>query len=158
MSQKNMRCIERIRNISEKSDMDNKHGAGLFKGHRLICTAYNKTRSSFNGNIMCSFHAEINVINLIINTYLKSFKMPIDKVRRKMKKYKIITCRDNLDYESTPCFDCINQIKQLGIENIIFVNNNIINKVNINSINNRRSPLNQENKYIKIRNLNTKFS
>lgn len=151
MSVKNKRCIEQIREFSEQSIMNNKHGAGIFKGHRLICKAINNNRSAINNSIMCSLHAENNCIHLLINTYFKTFNMSNEKIRRKMKKFKIITCRNDLKHGSKPCFDCINQIKIIGIKNIIYVENNIIYSTNILGMDNRRSPMNTQNKHIKIR-------
>lgn len=153
-SKKNIRNIEQIREWSENSQMNSKHGAGIFKGHRLICKSFNQHRSIFSNNVMCSFHAEIQCLHLLINTYKKSYNMDIDKIRRKMKKIKIITCRNDLSYDSTPCYDCIFQIKNLGIRNIIYVDQNIIYNKKINEIYNRKTSVTTRlDKHIKIRNL-----
>ena len=134
MSDKMCRMAEMAAYESQKSELEFKHGAIIFQGRKKICAGFNhNNRTTYRGNICCSLHAEMDTVTRFLNSYIKIHitRHQPEKVRRKMGKYSLCVVRisEQLDGQqiymnSLPCFDCIQKLKQTGIEKVIYSNQN----------------------------------
>lgn len=102
------------------------HLSVITKGGKPICYGQNTSfRTCYKSNIMCSMHAELNVIYKYINSYSNSNyqkKYNSYDIRRKMKKIKLYVTQSNLG-NSIPCSHCFSQMNILCIGKIIFTIN-----------------------------------
>ena len=121
--------IDRIKSIiielCKTSQLSARHGAILTKGSsRVIFTGTNQDRSCYNNSIVPSMHAEMDVINKMINHLRKQFFCD-KQVKRIMGKYTLwvgrIT-RNNHIANSMPCCDCLKKLKKHGLKRIGFSN------------------------------------
>mgnify|MGYP001051328727 FL=1 len=121
--------IDRIKSIiielCKTSQLSARHGAILTKGSsRVIFTGTNQDRSRYHNSIVPSTHAEMDVINKMINHLRKQFFCD-KQVKRIMGKYTLwvgrIT-RNNHIANSMPCCDCLKKLKKHGLKRIGFSN------------------------------------
>ena len=114
-----MARLDRIKSIiielCKTSQLSARHGAILTKGSsRVIFTGTNQDRSSYNNSIVPSMHAEMDVINKMINHLRKQFFCD-KQLRRIIGKYTLwvgrIT-RNNLIVNSMPCCDCLKKLQK----------------------------------------------
>ncbi len=114
-----------VQHVSENSKMSKNHGAVIYKGNKLMCIGHNHNRSCYYGNIMCSTHAEIDVLRKFINNVLYgkiSNSLNFYDIRRTMKKYTMYTSRSDKNLLSIPCKDCAEFIFKMGIKKIYYMN------------------------------------
>jgi len=112
LSNKEERLSTFAEEMSRKSPMIMRHGAICAIGNKIVSKGCNHYRTKFSkipNKEYCSCHAEMDAIN-----------------RLKIKKQKNITIyvvkkdRNNEYKDSTPCLDCYNYMKQLGIKRIVY--------------------------------------
>ena len=89
-----------------QSTMGSRHGAVLFRGHKMVSAGFNR-----------GSHAEIEALR----------KSGIDRMdRRQKRKYNILVvrmARDGKLTNSRPCNDCINILRASGIYKVFYSNN-----------------------------------
>lgn len=117
----------RIVDICKTSKLSARHGAIITKGSsRVIFTGRNQERSRYRNCNVPSMHAEMVVVNKIINHLKKQFLNAL-QIKRIIGKYTLwvgrIT-RDNRIANSMPCSDCLKKLKRIGIKRIGFSNDN----------------------------------
>lgn len=159
------RMLSMASQYSHFSPMQQKHGAIIFQGKRLICGGYNNNqRNAYMGNFSCSIHAEVDVLVKFLNSFAKIhiIKGNPDKIRRKLKKYSLCVVRThNIDNQciyqnSSPCKDCVGRLQMVGLNKVTYSISNTenqtdkickINPVNHDHSKSQRSPNVQQ--YIK---------
>lgn len=77
-----------------------------------------------NGNVSCSFHAEMAALNKFNN--LNKHKSD-SYVRRKIKKFTLYV--GSAGENSKPCSDCLKQINYFGIQKIYYMEDRKISKL-----------------------------
>jgi deoxycytidylate deaminase len=128
---------ERLANLaaieSRKSDSSFKHGAIIYQGNKKICAGYNNTtRTCYRKNICCTIHAEMDTVTRFLNSFIKIHTTRNDnKIRRKMSKYSICVVRSSIDRDgklclmnSLPCRDCLKKLQMVGLNKVIYSDNN----------------------------------
>ena len=142
---------------SENSKMSKTHGACIYKSNKLICSGINSERSCYFKNVMCSTHAEVDVLRKLVNNFSNFYKNNVYDIRRKMKKFTMFVSRDNFNVSSKPCKDCMDQLNRSGIHKIYYStgDKDIINSLKTDETDKtRKSPVNLiAEKYTKIRTL-----
>lgn len=107
-----MSKLDRYVELTETSNNINTHSASIFNGKRLIIKDTNTDRSCYNGNIMCSMHAEVAVIRSLLKNFRGHNK---NSIKRKIKSYRLIVIRPDMK-DSTPCSNCMWYIKDSWIK------------------------------------------
>lgn len=104
--------------------------------HTAICVYGNEkfygknydTRTTYNGNVMCSVHAEVDSLLKLLNL-TKMRRYSDNKIRRKIKKIKCYVIRSVTDSlsgrvsikNSFPCTNCMWYFQKFGYkENKVF--------------------------------------
>jgi deoxycytidylate deaminase len=133
VGKKEQRLADMAANESRKSNLCYKHGAIICQGNKKICAGYNNnSRTSYRKNICCSIHAEMDTVTRFLNSFIKihTTRNP-DKIRRKMSKYSICVVRSSLDTDgklclmnSLPCRDCLRKLQMIGLNKVIYSDNN----------------------------------
>jgi len=102
-----------------------KHGSIITKGGKKILSGCNQKRSTCNGKLCCSYHSEVNVLYKFRKMFIikKNIKYT-HELKRISKKFDIYTTRTNNANDNFldgfPCSSCLNNLKKIGIKNIIF--------------------------------------
>jgi len=104
-----------------------KHGAVITcRGNKIICSGYNKgNRSKILNRVFTCTHAEMDVLNKLVNSYL------IPKYGKKYKdytkKYTLWVTRLQNDMScgiktsvSKPCYYCTKILKEYGIKKVYY--------------------------------------
>ena len=147
-----MAKLKRIQNASDaatacpQNSRNFRHGASIFKGNKLIISTHNDIyRTVCGGNVYCSMHAEFSALHkLIVMSTMHAER--VHTIRRKMKKLKIYTARDDLNANGKPCSDCIKHLLSVGLTKIYYAIDGYIEKLNVQST--RSSKANVKNKQI----------
>jgi deoxycytidylate deaminase len=124
------RMMEFAGEQSLMSPVQYKHGAVIFQGKKPICFGYNtNTRTTYMKNIVCSVHAEMDVLVKFLNSFIKihNTKSNAHKTRRKLKKYSMCVVRTiersdgSIEYlNSSPCKDCLMKLKMVGLNKLSY--------------------------------------
>lgn len=116
-------------NIAHKSTQRYKHGAVITQGSKIMFTGFNQNnRTKILNSVHTCVHSEIDVINKLIKHlkrkhgkhYLKYAKkyslyvVRLIKLHKNAKKYSLAN--------SLPCYYCSKKIKEIGLKNIIYSN------------------------------------
>lgn len=116
-----------IVDICKTSNLSARHGAIITKGSsRVIFTGKNQERSRYGNCNVPSMHAEMVVVNKIINHLRKQFfnKQQIERIMSKYTLWVGRITRDDIIANSMPCSDCLKKLKKIGIKRIGFSNEN----------------------------------
>lgn len=142
---KNYRLACMAADESIKSDLGFKHGAIIYKGTKKICSGYNQgARTTYRKNLCCSTHAEMDVVCKFLNSFIKIHSIrDKDKIRRKMSKYSIcvVRCVTHINGDvhllnSPPCLDCLQKLKSIGLNKVIYsINSDTVIIAQISRIN-----------------------
>jgi deoxycytidylate deaminase len=143
---------ERLANFalheSRKSNGTFKLGAIIYQGTKKICAGYNtNARTTYRKNICCSLHAEMDTVTRFLNSFIKiHITRNADKIRRKMNKYSICVVRSIIGDDgnfslvsSLPCHECLNQLKRLGLNKVIYSENKNIRVARLSQIEQNKS-------------------
>ena len=103
-----------------------RHRAILYKGGKVLGESENKLKTYEDGKFIGSLHAERGVIKIIKNDLRKNRKR-----RTKNGNYHICVVRIKEDINgrityknSKPCMDCLQLMKQYGVDKVSYSNNN----------------------------------
>ena len=116
-------------NEALKSDCKFKHGALVIKGNRIICSAFNQSRTSFLGKIDYQQHAEMAVVTKFFNQIVRRDC----GILKSLHKYTILVVRvpndddkqnERITVSSAPCAICAKRLYNLGFRRIAFSNDN----------------------------------
>jgi deoxycytidylate deaminase len=106
------RIINNLITTAERSNMFNRHGAGLVSGGKIYAHGRNVLRNCVNGGYVTSVHAEIDVIRTSLNLgIIPSGDMWIIQYKRTGTLGK-----------SMPCESCLETIKKYNIYRIFYSN------------------------------------
>ena len=143
---KNYKLINQAYLEAIKSECKFKHGAIITKGSKIICKAYNNSRTAhkYLNNITCSTHAELEVLRIFINTHFKGKRnwRVKNKNRYNLNGYILWVVRVSNEsvkscklLDSCPCIKCKKILQDYGFKKIGYsTNDGKINIVNINKI------------------------
>lgn len=129
---RHVKIIDRAVNEALNSTQTFKHGAVITgPGGKIICSGYNKgNRTKILNKVFTCTHAEMDVLNKLINTYLKP------KYGKKYKdyigKYSLWVTRLENDMThgikttfSKPCYYCCKEIEEWGIKKVYYTVDNL---------------------------------
>lgn len=123
LSFKNQRIFSLCLEEANKSSLFYQHGCIATCGGKILARAYNTDRSRYgdkNAVKTCTCHAEVGVLLKIKSQLLKKHKE--HKLRKILKKTTLYISRvkNEMEYNSAPCLDCLNMIRYYNIKRIIF--------------------------------------
>lgn len=61
------RMLNLTAQATEFSPLKYSHACGIFDGHKKLVCGHNHERSTYRGNLMCSFHAEMDACSKLIS-------------------------------------------------------------------------------------------
>jgi len=134
--------VQLAANEAQNSKQAFRHGAVIFgRGGKVICTGYNKgNRTKILDKIFTCTHAEMDVLNKLVNNYLKP-KYGKD-YKKYCKRYSIVVtriekCESVLKTAfSQPCYYCAKMLEQYGIKKVYYtLDNENIEMVKIYDLN-----------------------
>ena len=128
---KSIKIIDRAIEEALNSTQTFKHGAVVTgPGGKIICTGYNKgNRTKILNKVFTCTHAEMDVLNKLINLYLK--RKHGKRFRDYISKYSIWVTRIENDMKcgikttfSKPCYYCCKELEEWGIKKIYYTVDN----------------------------------
>ena len=67
ISNTQMRMLNLTAQTAQLSPLKYSHACGIFDGHKKIVDGYNHERSTYRGELMCSFHAEMDACSKLMS-------------------------------------------------------------------------------------------
>ena len=154
------KLVNSLKNITQKSNMTQKHAAMIMIGGKKISVGYNHDRMTTNSKPILSYHAEVHALANYINqnklNSLKNFLNDTEKclsfrknknlsgnvnqkclkcIEKKLKLIVIRTDKDGKLKNSKPCNNCLQIMKLFGVNTVYYSNEDgNINKCKIDNI------------------------
>jgi tRNA(Arg) A34 adenosine deaminase TadA len=125
LSFKNQRIFSLCLEEADKSSLFYQHGCIATCGGKILARAYNTDRTRYgdkNANRWktCSCHAEVGVLLKMKSQLVKKCKEhKLNKIFKKTTLY-ISRVKNEMEYNSAPCQECLNMIRYYNIKRIIF--------------------------------------
>lgn len=140
VSSKIYRIASKLSNIEYKGDLKCKHIAVALYNNKIISpVGYNYSRSKFLNKKIGTLHAEMYIVNYIVNLYNSNKGRPSgrrNKILRKIRNIDILVIRlsntDDKDVKnSRPCYQCIQNMRNIGINKVYYTtdSNIVVEKV-----------------------------
>jgi deoxycytidylate deaminase len=107
--------------MSRKSPMIMRHGAICARGSKIVSRGCNHYRTKFSkmpNKEYCSCHAEMDALYRLKIKNQK--KRTIDNLFKNITIYVVKKDRNGNYKDSTPCLDCYNYMKKIGIKKIVY--------------------------------------
>ena len=128
---KSLKILDKAIDEALKSTQTFKHGAVVTgPGRKIICSGFNKgNRTKILNKVFTCTHAEMDVLNKLINNYLKPKYGK--KYRDYIGKYSLWVTRIENDRScgikttySKPCYYCFKELEDWGIKKIYYTVDN----------------------------------
>lgn len=126
---------------SEKSELNNRHGAIIVQNNRIVAKGYNKNEASrkklllWYGPKKCSscntgfIHAEYDALYALIINTRHTFRNT--NIRR--KKFDIYVARNTFQ-NSKPCIECLCLLRAFGISRVFYTDSHEMKSEKVNSM------------------------